>query len=250
MDRRITLILICLLFGCSACVELEDGANREGRDLSSAKYAMLHGTPDASEAHRAVVGLYAIKSTSTCKYKNELYCTGTLVHPNVVITAAHCVTREVKYGETYADSTCNRYTKISIGATEAESATTLYDVASIIWHPDYRDYQEDKQYSLLNDIAVLKLSKPIPESVAKPIPILLPWQGLNASDEGTDLTLVGFGYDEKGRFGTKASFKTPLVHYCGTKDTNHELGCLLDEEVYVNGCHPNPTICLEDGYQK
>ena len=92
------------------------------------------------------------------------FCTGTLVTPYLVATAAHCVanqhTRSVFRSEA-----------VSIHFKVSEKRVRLTRRAKrVVTHPNYR-FDGPTENNLRADIAFLLLDQPVPEDVVKPIPI-------------------------------------------------------------------------------
>jgi hypothetical protein len=106
----------------------------------------------------AVVGL---------TYGDDLGCSGTLVAPLVVLTAAHCVASLRPTGVIFVDRSGGR-TEVLIGATEHHAA----------FEPD----------TFAADIGAVVLAAPAPAGV---VPVALS-PGLSAAEED-ELRLVGFG---------------------------------------------------------
>lgn len=111
---------------------------------------------DGDSEYAAVVALYA---------DGSLFCTGTVIAPRVVLTAAHCLAGAGSQAVIEAD----------IGGARVATSETVR-------HPDWRFD------SLADDIALLALADD-----ATVEPIAPGHRTLGAADEGTVVTLVGFG---------------------------------------------------------
>jgi len=92
---------------------------------------------------------------------SEGFCTGVLLRPDIVLTAAHCLFEET--GERNDPTSIVFRSGLRDGKSVAERK-----VARAVVHPAY-DYQgEDKALQVRYDVALLQLSSPIPAATAAP----------------------------------------------------------------------------------
>jgi len=187
--NRLTLVAFTALFaglaGCDTAplgdITVEEGVGPE-MDVEAGYYIYRGDAPD-EWYHDAVVSLHQ-RSGSTV-YVSP-FCSGTLITDSWVITAAHCV----------AGATTSN-TAIYVGDDPSSDLSShVYTVATIIDHPSY------SRTTLRNDIALIELSSAITESVT-PVAPLPSADGFTSSDVGMDLNFAGFGYTERGAYGTK-----------------------------------------------
>jgi V8-like Glu-specific endopeptidase len=91
-------------------------------------------------------------------------CTGTLVAPNMVLTAAHCLYDQAT-GRQVAPSSIVFEAGLDRGRAVAERA-----VAKTVVHPEYR-FRKAGQAQIGFDIAVLRLEQPISNREIKPLKV-------------------------------------------------------------------------------
>lgn len=148
---------------------------------ASAAQAITYGTFDGNK-HPAVGALVDYDSRGT----SYAFCTGTLISPTVMLTAAHCNPGVVTV-------------KVTFEAV-VQNAAVMY-TGHYIAHPDYRAAQSDP-----HDIAVIVFDNAIPGIT----PAKLPTAGLfdtlkaNGMINGTHYTAAGYGgqertFDDKGK---------------------------------------------------
>jgi hypothetical protein len=142
--------------------------------------------------------VYGGEASSTCNWPSTVFlggCSGTLIHPEIVMYAAHCgdVIPQVFFGEDFSNP-------------EAPSDGFAVATEYCMTNPAVEDVQTTAEFRA-SDFAFCKLAEPVtdvpivPALVGCETTILLP---------GSDVTLAGFGLDELGSFGVKREVTTIL----------------------------------------
>jgi hypothetical protein len=145
---------------------------------------IVNGEPDSNPDHDAVVAIFSSGGM----------CSGTLVSPDVVLTAGHCL---------YGVSTSNIYVMFG---DDVHSGNWL-TVSEKKVHPSYSS--DSSSY----DIAMLRLAEAPPDGV-QPIPPLPHSIGIGQADIGQPLEYVGFGVTENGGGGEKLTVSSDLNWVC------------------------------------
>ncbi len=123
------------------------------------------------------VGIYGGTPVAACGWPTTVFvndCTGTLVHPRVVVLAAHCI----EFG--------GQPTEVLFGENYYEPARTV-GVDNCTAHPDWQDVPPGDGAS---DIAVCQLAEPVDDVAI--VPILMGCE-TDALEVGASVTIVGFG---------------------------------------------------------
>jgi len=188
-------LLLVVLGGCAAPVAPPGRASE----------AILQGTPDP-DGDPSVVFIQMNAANGGG------FCTGSVISPHVVITAAHCVDP----AEIGADITSVRVYLGSVQGTLAVQDLPNWRAARE-WHfnPDF-----NQDGNLSHDNGLILFDDPLPRT---PLPLLL--TGLGDEQRGATIRLVGFGLHRLGdelSFGSRyqttaviSGFGEQLVDYQG-----------------------------------
>lgn len=115
------------------------------------------------------------------RFEGQLHCTGTVIRPKVVLTAAHCLAKE-------SAAQLRDATKMDfLVGTNAKAPSQVYKIAKVIPHEGY--VMELSPLVLKNDVGIALL-----EETFSGTPYGLPKVALGDSVCTATLKMVGYGY--------------------------------------------------------
>ncbi|MCU0905192.1 MAG: trypsin-like peptidase domain-containing protein [Tabrizicola sp.] len=156
---------------------------------------------------------------------NRGFCTGALIGPQLVLTAAHCL-----YDKTTGVQVRPEDIEFQAGFRNGR-AVAYRRVSRAVAHPDYRYAAEDKLDRVTDDLALLELSQPIR------LPSLAPFETGDSPVQGDAVDVVSYAqYREEA-----PSIQEACEVLAGRRDTLI-LTCNVDF-----GSSGAPVFALQDG---
>lgn len=184
--------------------------------VTSAMLVLLAGTAPASaivDGQEDTTNIYANVAAIEYNVEGDWYkgCTATLIEPDVMLTAAHCV-----FGEAAAN------VRVNFNPARTQPADLndplAYAVESIVVHPDFAFGGRGMNSittleSPWEDIALLWLVEDVTGITPAPVADLGYLDGLDPSAE--TFTAVGFGWDGMviGSFVSRGAFENSVPSY-------------------------------------
>lgn len=170
------------------------------------------GGEDVPEGERS----YQVMLLGGTDERPEYLCSGALINAMWVLTAAHCVDRRTP--DTY---------RVRLGSSNLENYAVSIPLLSQIIHPEW-----DRE-NLHNDIALLRLASPAPESI-QPVELAPAWLMEEATSPGALVTFSGWGRVESN--GLLASqlqaVELPVV---SNEDCDQAYGMEIQDSMFCAG---------------
>ena len=157
LNMRTIWVLVAAALMWTGCVDVE-GASEESQELATARQAIAGGQTDSENT--AVFGIVTVQGGGIG------FCTGSLIAPNLVLTAQHCVAQldseYVLCGETQFGRTIGTGSLYFTPDTRVSQNGAFYGAREIIVPPGGDDVCG-------YDIALVVLTENVPTSVASPL---------------------------------------------------------------------------------
>uniref|UniRef100_A0A8W7PE36 trypsin n=1 Tax=Anopheles coluzzii TaxID=1518534 RepID=A0A8W7PE36_ANOCL len=212
MSNKIA-ILLTVLIAVVACA----------RAQPSRRHPLVQPRSPHSSGHR-IVGGFEINVSDTpyqvsLQYINSHRCGGSVLNSKWVLTAAHCT-----------DGLQAFTLSVRLGSSRHASSGTVENVARIVQHPKYNEYNTDYDYALLELESELTFSDVVQ-------PVALPEQD-EAVDAGTMTIVSGWG-------STKSAAESNAILRAANVPTVGQEEC---REAYSHDAITDRMLCA--GYQQ
>ena len=160
----------------------------------------------------------------------EEFCTGTLISKNLILTAAHCfkddlisTAKSVEYVVYFGSGDLTKKTIMKNIKDGKDKAARRFEVASILVHENYVDYQSSDDLHdnrRHNDIALIHLSEPAPTGFV-PVPMVEDFEELKRAQNAILAGVGGaVGGVADGHYGL---LRQTVASVVGTNDENGEM---------------------------
>ena len=207
--------------------------------VSSTVMAITNGESLPSEEFRQTVAI-TFKADESSKLA-EIFCSGTLIGPKIIISAGHCIQLGAKHFSMSTDE-FSKHLWIYVGDSPSEGQIPLiepnFKVSSVKWVNDVRRSP--------SDISLLTVSEGVDLNAFKITPAaIVPYEKLKRSAQ---MTTVGYGVLNNGLVkGLKRKFTAALTSRIGGNFTTGTIGIKS-----ATACHGDSggSAYLRDGSGK
>ena len=242
------LALVVFILTVFSCGDESGFLNTDFKNYSKTDYSIIGGEVSEADDFPAVGVFLGIASMGYGQTKGNMICTGTLIAPDVVLTAGHC-TEDPTMGQA---SSFEWYFSLtldvsSFGVSGFNLPALTYKVKKFVAHPDWVMSNIDRQtgFAQADDIALAYLEEPFIDSFGDPIvqsAAILEEDDVDNIYQGAPTIIVGYG---------QRTSETPSNPYeqpdGGVKYQAETIINLIDTyEMQIGDQPPTPQKCHGD----